>query len=226
MFEKAPKKSERTREHLIAVSTKQFAEKGFDACTMRDLARAAGVSAASFYYYFPSKEEIVGAFYQRSLARHLEDARCLIERDRPLAENLRRVVLARFEEFSETKPLLRVLRGYAFTDGSPLSPFHRKHRSIRNASVALFTEMIARSRERLPAALQPELAELLWLYHLGLLAYWTGDDSPDARRTHALLESSLGHLSRLFRFLQVPGTARLVRPVLATLRQAGILEGV
>ena len=42
-----------------------FAEKGFDGASMQDLARAAGMSAANFYRYFPSKAEL----YVEVLAR-------------------------------------------------------------------------------------------------------------------------------------------------------------
>ncbi|MBL4927569.1 TetR/AcrR family transcriptional regulator [Fuscibacter oryzae] len=44
-----------------------FAEKGFDGASMQDLARAAGMSAANFYRYFPSKAAIVDALISHDL---------------------------------------------------------------------------------------------------------------------------------------------------------------
>jgi AcrR family transcriptional regulator len=52
--------SARTNEILLR-ARRAFIEKGFDAASMQDLARAAGMSVGNFYRYFPSKEAIVEA---------------------------------------------------------------------------------------------------------------------------------------------------------------------
>lgn len=44
-----------------------FADKGFDATSMQDLARAAGMSVGNFYRYFPSKSAIVEGLIARDL---------------------------------------------------------------------------------------------------------------------------------------------------------------
>lgn len=45
-----------------------FVRKGFDAASMQDLAREAGVSVGSFYRYFPSKTAIVEAMITKDIA--------------------------------------------------------------------------------------------------------------------------------------------------------------
>jgi AcrR family transcriptional regulator len=52
--------AERRRDIVDAVRD-VFAEKGFDGTTTRDLARAAGVSEALLYRYFPSKQSLYAA---------------------------------------------------------------------------------------------------------------------------------------------------------------------
>lgn len=48
-----------TRERLLDAAITLFAEHGFDACTMRDLASAVGIKAPAIYNHFESKEQIL-----------------------------------------------------------------------------------------------------------------------------------------------------------------------
>src|SRR5262249_3991252 len=58
------KKSEATRRHLLERALVLFKERGVEATTMRDIAKAAGLSLGAAYYYFPSKEALVFAYYE------------------------------------------------------------------------------------------------------------------------------------------------------------------
>lgn len=53
----ADETSDRVRE-LLEISARLFAERGFDATSMRDISAAAGVSKALLYHHFASKDEI------------------------------------------------------------------------------------------------------------------------------------------------------------------------
>jgi AcrR family transcriptional regulator len=231
MLEKPPRprksserKSERTREHLLAVCQAEFARRGFEACTMRQLADAAEMSAAAFYYYFASKEEIVAAFYQRSLAAHLGRAQALIKPGASVAENLRRVIESRFAELANDRSMLKILRRYAFETDHLASPFHHSHRAIREASVNLFADILVHAHEPIPAQLRREVAQALWLFHLGVLGYWISDESPQQQRTHDLLDAALTALDPLVRLLCAPGVALFAAPILHSLHAAGLLE--
>ena len=46
------------RHQLLAIASDLFATKGYDATSIRDVASAAGMTSASLYYHFPSKEEM------------------------------------------------------------------------------------------------------------------------------------------------------------------------
>jgi AcrR family transcriptional regulator len=56
-------KKERTRAQIAGVARKLFAERGFEAVSIAEIARAAEVSEATVFNYFPTKEDLVyGAF--------------------------------------------------------------------------------------------------------------------------------------------------------------------
>ena len=53
-----PKKSEQTRDAILEAACTLFAEKGFDAVGVRDIASGAGVNAALVIRYFGGKEKL------------------------------------------------------------------------------------------------------------------------------------------------------------------------
>src|SRR5690348_1319578 len=62
------KKRDATRRHLVERALALFQERGVEGTTMRDIAKAAGMSLGAAYYYFPSKEALVFAFYEDNQA--------------------------------------------------------------------------------------------------------------------------------------------------------------
>jgi len=220
------RKSDRTRQHLLEISLKAFKKKGYDACTMRDLAKEAGVTAPAFYYYFRSKEEIVAAFYAESLQEHLAGASEGIIKGAPLAENLKRMIRQRFEELKDHRETLGVLKRFSFDRENILSPFHEDHRFIRKASVNLFEQIIDRSRGKIPLGLKRELAQILWLFHLLILFYWIGDKSPGFKKTLEFLDRSVSYLTAGLILLKVPGARRSVFTLIEILKNAELLEAL
>src|SRR5712664_2195092 len=49
-----------------------FLAQGFDAASMSDIARAAGVSKGTLYVYFENKEQLFGAIVERECLAHAE----------------------------------------------------------------------------------------------------------------------------------------------------------
>ena len=48
-----------SRSRIIETATKRFAESGFRACSLADLAKEAGVHGGSIYHFFKTKEELL-----------------------------------------------------------------------------------------------------------------------------------------------------------------------
>jgi len=68
-------RKELVREQLIDVAARIFDEKGFEKCSMADIAKAVGLGRSALYHYFKSKDEILAAIVEaEALAptHHLE----------------------------------------------------------------------------------------------------------------------------------------------------------
>jgi AcrR family transcriptional regulator len=85
------------RTELLELAAKLFAERGFRATTVRDIADAAGILSGSLYHHFDSKEsmvdEILTGFQEELFGRYEE----IVARGLGPRETLEAVVVASFE---------------------------------------------------------------------------------------------------------------------------------
>ncbi|WDT80925.1 MAG: helix-turn-helix domain containing protein [Candidatus Manganitrophus sp.] len=60
-------KAERRRKELLEVSLRLFSENGYDATSIRDIAREAGITEGLIYHYFQGKKDLLKAIVQGSV---------------------------------------------------------------------------------------------------------------------------------------------------------------
>jgi AcrR family transcriptional regulator len=78
---------------LVAAALECFAERGFAATKLDDIAAKAGVSKGTVYLYFPSKEELFKAVVRETILPNLVRAESLLAGpDISCAEQLRRLI--------------------------------------------------------------------------------------------------------------------------------------
>ncbi|CNE81636.1 TetR family transcriptional regulator [Mycobacterium tuberculosis] len=86
------RKKQRTREALIDAAFTLFAEKGFDATTVEEIADAVDVSSRTFFRYFASKEDVALTF-QEDQVRAVTAVLAARPADEPIMTALRRTVV-------------------------------------------------------------------------------------------------------------------------------------
>ena len=146
------RKKQRTRQQIIDAAMGLFAERGYQATTITDIAAAADVAPRTFFSYFPSKEAVVFHNLEGDL-----DGLASALRDRLPGETafdaLRRWIDSMFDEWlaeeDETllrKRLCREDEGLANFEGGMLARIHE-----------LLLEAIADDLGEPPDALRPRL---------------------------------------------------------------------
>jgi AcrR family transcriptional regulator len=218
----ATERGDATRERILGAALRLFRRRGFERTTMREIARAAGVSLGSTYYYFPSKEALVLAFYGQVQERHESLVRTAALPPGDLVVRVRSALLGKLEILREDRALLGALFRYAGERGHPLSVFGEATRVQREQAVATFS--LALEGARLSPPLRDLAARALWLAHLGLILYFIHDTSDDAVRTRRLAERTAEVFCSALRLVSLPGAMRLVAPTVAALRDAGLVS--
>jgi len=189
-------KGERTRARLLEAGLALFEKRGYQGTTLRDIAAAAGVSVGLMYRYFPAKQALVLALYDRLSAE--------------VAARLARAVRGGWAERFATalRAALAVLAPHRDVLRALLAAF------VLEPDSAIFAPATAFSRQRVQAGLvelvrgapdakgapadAERLGRALYLALLGLVLFW-------------LLDRSRGQAAsrRLARALEQRGAAAL-----------------
>lgn len=179
-----------TGERLLDAAEKLFAERGFEATSMRDVTRLAGTNLASVNYHFRSKEGLIRAVFQRRLGPlNLERVRMLDEVESshgggrlPLEPVLRAFFAPVIHAAGRHPHFVRLVSRLQMEPSPKLTGFFHEN----------FQEIVVRFCAALMRAL-PDLpeAELFWRIHFAIGAMchcWTGGE---------MLEKFTGGLCRV-----------------------------
>ena len=211
------KKAEVTSERLLELCLAHFQRKGVDQTTMRELAAAAGLSPGAFYYHFASKEAVIQVFYEKTFTEF--EGRCvaIFAETKKFEERLQRALEARLDTFEGHRPLLIALSRAAVDPTSPLSPFGKETKDIRDRTIAIFQRMLEDSDFKCDKRLLAHLPALLWMYLMGIIFFWVFDESGRQKKTRELIRLLTPQICRLVRFTRFPLTGSVINPLLATL---------
>lgn len=207
-------KGERTRAQILETALELFRERGYEETTMRAIAREAGMSLGSTYYYFKSKEHLIQAFYARTHTEHLEASAEVLARETDLQARLAGVMRAKVDTIRPYHRFAGILFKTAADPASPLNPFSDASQPVRRESTELFARVVEGSTARVPKKLRAELPDLLWIYHMGVILFWIYDRSPGCEKSYRLAERTAEIVVRLIRLARLPPLRPLVRSVL------------
>jgi AcrR family transcriptional regulator len=221
MFKTVTAKGEDTRERIYGAALKLFRGRGFDATTMRDIAAAADMSLGAAYHYFPSKDAIVLAYYDRVSKEHTRRVAAEATNDKPLAARLAIALHSKIEILRNDRPLMGALLRYAGDPKHPLSFFGATLRQHRLEGMAAFS--LALGDEHLPDDMARIAPVALWALHMGLLLFFLHDSSSGARRTTALATGAIGLIVATFKLARLPLLRSIRKRIVALLDEAKLL---
>ncbi len=214
---------EKTRALILEKALEMFRQEGFEAATIRDIAKSAKVATGAAYYYFPSKEALVAAYYDHVQVTHEAKVRELILRTTDLRERLGIVIHSKLDILKEDRKFLGALFRYAGEPDHPLSVFGKGTEGQRAYSIGIFREALA------DVEVSDELRQLLpwalWMMHLGAILFFIYDESAEQRRTHALVNGVLDLFTQFLKLTSAPVIRTFLQPfqgkMLGILKEAG-----
>ena len=154
---------------LVAVAAETFNDRGYDATSMEDLSRAAGITKSSFYHHVSGKEALLRAALERALDGLFGILDEAAAAEGPALERVRHVVRRQVEVLAEELPyvtLLLRLRGNTGTERWALG----RRREFDAALAALLADAVAAGD--LPAHTDPATAARLLSGLVNSLAEW------------------------------------------------------
>lgn len=204
--------SPETATRILVSALELFRREGFEAATMRAIAAKAGVALGAAYYYYPSKDAIVMAFYRRSCDEMQAGIHKALQDVTGLENLLYELIRAKIAYFKPNREVLRALLRNGADPRHPLSPFSLETKEIRDIDVAWFRHILAVAGIRIPKDLAPHMPDVLWFFQMGIIFFWVTDDSAGQVRTTRLLKLAVRIVARLIQLSALP----FMRPVRKT----------
>jgi len=173
------------RDAILAAATDVFADRGFPAAQVADIARHAGLAAGTVYLYFKGKDDLLKSIFDRALRDALEDGRALLSEVADPAARLRRFAERHLARLAQNRALAIVL----LVEVRPSAKFAAGFSSTRlREYVGLIRDTIALGQARgdFRADVSPGLCARMLIGALDEMATsWILTDRPDTLETDA-----------------------------------------
>lgn len=98
------------RDRILAAARTEFAARGYDRTSIRQIAKAAAVDPALVHHYFGTKEQVFGAAIELTFAPALTMPEVLAGGGAGVGERMARFVFGVWEDEASREPLLAIMR--------------------------------------------------------------------------------------------------------------------
>ena len=205
------------RDHLYATATKLIADRGYEATTLREIAKKAGVSVGLLYRYFPSKQAVVIALYDELSSEYARQAA-----EMPTGRWRDRFLFALKTSLHVLEPHQMALRALTpVMVGDPEEGIFSARTVFSRLRVQrVFERVVSESSDAPKQPLAGALGRLLYLVHLAVLLWWLLDKSKNQRATATLVSLTRQLLPSAALALRVPPVRRFVISVDELVREA------
>ena len=205
------------QERLYSTAIQLIATRGYGATTLRDIAKEAGVSVGLLYRYFPSKQAVVMALYDRLSSDYASRAAAM-----PPGRWRDRFVFALKTSLEVLKPHEVALRALtSVLVGNPDESIFSPSTAFSRLRVQrVFEKAITESSDAPKQPLASALGRLLYLVHLIVLLWWLLDKSSNQRATTSLVALIQQLLPSASLAVRLPPVRRFVVSADALVRDA------
>jgi AcrR family transcriptional regulator len=160
----------RSRDDLLEHAARLFAEKGYDAASMRDIAEEVAVRPSSLYHHFPSKErilfEICYGFQRDFNLEVLPELRADRPPEAAVRAAIRSEILFSNRRWSQVRVASRERRSLPRELQAPINTLRRQYRDAMAATIE------RGCREGVFSVPDPKLAAMAVLDMISGLAHW------------------------------------------------------
>ena len=216
-------KGEQTRRQIFESALELFRVRGFDSTTMQEIAKHAMVVKSAAYFYFPSKEAIIKAYYKTVQAEQERLCGEVFAKSKDLKTRLAIALRSKLDLARDDRNLLGVVFRYTGEPEHPLSCLGRGTAEIRRRSIQVFRDAIA--EEKLPNDLRELLPIALWALQMALLVLFLYDISENQRRTRRMADGALDLTLKLLGLAKLSVLRPIRTKVLVLLRETDLLPG-
>jgi AcrR family transcriptional regulator len=194
-----------------------IAKRGYEATTLRDIAKEADVSVGLLYRYFPSKQAVVLALYDELSTEYARQAEQM-----PSGKWRDRFLFALTTSLQVLKPHKMALRALTpVLVGDPEEGIFAEATAFSRSRVQrVFEEAVARATDAPQPPMAEALGRLLYLIHLAVLLWWLLDKTAGQRATESLVSLTRQLLPSATLALRVPPVRRFLISVDELVREA------
>ncbi len=199
-----------TKQLIFQTAMDLFREKGLEATTMREVAKEAGVAVGAAYHYFPSKEAIVGEYFEQIQLAHQNAVSNGLKNAKTLKARLHLAYGAILTLIQNDQKVMGGLMKFVGEPHHPLSVLGEATRPNQRAAMNVYVNAV---EDKVPAELMDLLPSMMWSLHMGLILYFVYDESEGFQKTKALMEGSIEMMVQFVTLNSNPILQPFARPV-------------
>lgn len=191
------KKAEK-RDRIRIAALKLFAERGYDATTLRDVAREAHVALGTLSLYAADKRDLTLLVFNEITVATAEKSIDLVrDRELPLEDRIVTFFTPFFEDWASNPRLARIFLQVNYYSGGMHGEEYKRTRRALIRQVEILVEDAIDRGEIAPRETTDMIAHVLFLTFSAAARWWIAGDDP-------VLDEGLAYLRRLTR-IQIVG---------------------
>ncbi|MBW8887072.1 MAG: TetR/AcrR family transcriptional regulator [Fibrobacteres bacterium] len=185
-------KKQENAERFIDAFVAEVRKRGYDAVSLRDVARAAGMSDGAIYKHFPTKEKILLTYYAVRMDRLKDHGASLATRpDYTFVERMHALLEFQIGQYEGEKDFLAKTFRPTFISASLM---WGEVAAMRKTYVETVRGLLAQAEAKgeIPALALPYVVEeMVWCHYVAVMLYWQRDASDRHDDTTQFIDRTL-----------------------------------